>query len=100
MDRDLLKVSEKLFADGHHARAVEEAYKYLNNLVKARSGRTSLDGAPLMRTVLSANSPILKLNPGASTSEKDEQQGYMDICAGSMIGIRNPRAHDHESGGL
>ncbi len=96
VDRDLLKVGERLFADGHHARAVEEAFKYMNNLVKTRSGRTELDGAQLMRTALSAKNPVLKLNPGASTSEQDEQQGYMDICAGSMTGIRNPRAHESE----
>ena len=27
---------------------------------------------------------------------KDEQRGYMDIFAGSMTGIRNPRAHEHD----
>ena len=96
VDRDLLNVSERLFADGHHARAVEEAFKYMNNLVKERSGRMDLDGAQLMRTALSVKNPILRLNAGASSSEQDEQQGYMDICAGSMTGIRNPRAHESD----
>ena len=96
VDPDLLKVSGGLFEDGHHARAVEEGFKYLNNLVKARSGRANLDGASLMKTALSANSPALKLNAGATQSERDEQLGYMEIFAGSMTGIRNPRAHEHD----
>lgn len=49
-----------------------------------------------MREAFSANSPTLKLNKFVSASEKDEQRGYMDIFAGTMIGIRNPRAHEHE----
>jgi uncharacterized protein (TIGR02391 family) len=95
-DPDLLKVSERLFEDGHHARSVEEAFKYLNNLVKARTGLASLDGSGLMKTALSANNPKLKLNAGTTQSERDEQLGYMEICAGSMTGIRNPRAHEHD----
>lgn len=95
-DPDLLKVSERLFEDGHHARAVEEAFKYLNNLVKARSGLAGLDGSVLMKTALSAKNPTLKLNAGISQSEHDEQLGYMEIMAGSMTGIRNPRAHEHD----
>lgn len=35
-DPVLRRKTEKLFRDGHHARAVEEAYKYLDNLVKKR----------------------------------------------------------------
>ena len=91
----LCAASRELFADGHYARAVGEAYKCLNNEVKARSGESNLDGDKLMRRVFSANSPILALNSLQSTSEKDEQRGYMDLFAGAMTGIRNPRAHEH-----
>jgi uncharacterized protein (TIGR02391 family) len=46
-----------------------------------------------MRSAFSANSPILSLNRLLSQSEKDEQRGYMDILAGCVTAIRNPRAH-------
>ena len=94
--RELRGVSRKLFADGHYARAVEEAFKYLNNAVKKKSGLTEKDGADLMRVAFSANSPVLKLNKFLSDTEKSEQRGYMEMFAGTMTGIRNPRAHDHE----
>lgn len=84
--------------DGHHARAVEEAYKLLDNVVKKKAclQSTNLTGAKLMQNAFSSNNPLLKLNEGISTSEQDEQTGYMQIFAGCMIGIRNPCAHESD----
>lgn len=95
-DHELRKVTQKLFVDGHHARAVEEAYKFLNKLVKKLSGVKQLDGSSLMKQVFSLKTPILKLNAGTNQSEQDEQLGYMEILSGCMTGIRNPRAHEYE----
>ena len=49
-----------------------------------------------MRTAFSANSPILLLNSSLSKSDRNEQLGYMDLYAGAMTGVRNPRAHEHD----
>ena len=95
-DNQLQQTSGLLFRDRHFARAVEEAFKCLNNAVKDKSGLVDRDGSDLMRAAFSANSPVLKLSESDSISAHDEQRGYMDIFAGSMTGIRNPRAHDHE----
>ena len=94
----LRRKTEKLFKDGHHARAVEEAYKLLDNTVKVKAGlqQTDLTGAKLMQTAFSPNKPLLRLNECVSTSEQNEQSGYMQILAGCMVGIRNPRAHDSD----
>ena len=48
-----------------------------------------------MRAAFSANSPILGFNSLKSLSDRDEQRGYMDIFAGVMMGVRNPRVHEH-----
>lgn len=40
--------------------------------------------------------PVLALNDLRTESDENEQQGYMDIFAGCMTGIRNPRAHRAE----
>ena len=94
----LRRKTEKLFKDGHHARAVEEAFKLVDNNVKKKAGlqQTDFTGAKLMQKVFSLNNPILKLNEGKSVSEKDEQLGYMQIFSGCMTGIRNPRAHESD----
>ena len=91
----LREASGSLFRDEYYARAVEEAFKCLNNAVKNKSGETRRDGAELMRRAFSVDNPTLKLDNLQTPSEQNEQRGYMDIYAGAMTGIRNPRAHDH-----
>lgn len=91
---ELINCCRQLFMDGHYARAVEEAYKCLNNFIKDRT-KSSEDGSSLMQSVFSPNSPKLKINRFRSQSHRDEQLGYMQIYAGCMTGIRNPRVHEH-----
>jgi uncharacterized protein (TIGR02391 family) len=93
--KELRDATRKLFVDGHYTRAVEEAYKCINNTVKDRSQLT-LDGQDLMNQVFSEKNPILKMNNLKTVSHRDEQKGYMLIFSGCMTGIRNPRAHEHK----
>ena len=95
-DEDLCRTCRRYFANGHYAVAVEKAFVCLDNTVKAKSGLHDVDGAALMRTAFSANSPKLYLNSFESQSDRDEQRGYMEIYAGTMMGIRNLRAHEHD----
>ena len=95
-DQRLHAVAGQLYADGHYARAVEEAFKLLNGEVRRRSRVLDKDGADLMFHVFDPDKPVLRLNRLRSTSDKDEQAGIRQIMAGAMKGIRNPRAHEHE----
>jgi len=88
------KASFKLFADGHYPQSVFEAFKALNIYVKNKSERADLDGKTLMTEVFSPKRPILQLNPLQNTSDENEQMGFMLLFAGSMVGIRNPEAHE------
>ena len=90
----LRDASRKRFIDENYTDAIVAAYKCLNNAVKRMSGVSDKDGADLMRTVFSAKAPILRFNKLPSTSAENEQQGYMHLFEGAMIGIRNPRAHE------
>lgn len=82
----------QLFRDGHYAEAVEKSIKVLNNLVRLRSNE-SLDGTALMQKVFSSKNPILKFNDLTDKSDEDEQQGFMYLFSGAVMGLRNPRAH-------
>ena len=90
---EIKKVSENLFNDGHYAPAIEEAFKKVINLVKKKSGRNDLDGYSLMSTVFSPQHPILKFNRLIDKSDRDEQQGWMHLYQGAVLGIRNVKAH-------
>lgn len=83
-----------------YADAVESAFKHVNtrvkDIVEAQTGE-ELDGASLMRKAFSPNNPIINIGAGSSHSGGDIQKGYMDIFAGAMTGIRNPKAHGNET---
>jgi uncharacterized protein (TIGR02391 family) len=87
------------FEAGHYADAVEAAFKELNGvvkeMVKKKTGQ-EFDGAALMQKAFSPNPPVLVALDDLSTeSGKNIQQGYMQIFAGAITGIRNPKAHEN-----
>ncbi len=92
---EIEKVSKQLFLDKHYVQAIFEAFKKVNNLVKQKSERDDLDGKGLMLTVFSVNTPILKINALRSQTDKDEQEGFMHLFVGAIMGIRNPKGHDN-----
>jgi len=88
------KVSKKLFDDGHYSQSTFEAYKYVDKKVQ-RLSKSKESGYKLMMQAFSEASPLIKLTPLLTTSEKDEQQGYKFIFSGSVLAIRNPRGHEY-----
>ena len=90
---DLPAKVRELFDDGHFPEATSLAFKYLDKKVQKHSGLIE-SGYKLMMAAFDGTTPKVKLNLLATTSEKDEQQGYRFVFAGGMQGIRNPRAHE------
>ena len=94
LHEEIREASSKLFLNSHYDQAIFAAFKKVNNLVKKKSKQFSKDGKDLMLFTFNRNQPILKINNLVTTSEKNEQEGFMHIFAGSMQGIRNPQGHD------
>jgi len=90
----VIEASRELFKDGHYRDAIFRAFIEVNNFVKLKTG-LELDGKALMTQVFRKENPIIKLNRLKTQSEKDEQEGFMFLFMGSMVGIRNPKAHDN-----
>src|SRR6266550_1532989 len=89
---DLPSDVRKLFDNGHFAQATFEAFKFVDEEVQRIAGDPDF-GYSLMMRVFGGVPPVVALNPGMTTSEKNEQDGYKFIFAGAMLGIRNPRGH-------
>lgn len=87
-----------LVVNGHPWEAVFAACKALILHVKDRSGRHDLDGVPLMRQVFSKNTPILRFNAQASSTDGDEQEGMMHLYEGVIMALRNPGGHAFPTG--
>lgn len=89
-------VARQRFESAQFADAVEAALKELSQLVKQTVEGIvppALDGAALMNRVFSKENPLFIFDDLSTESGKNIQQGYMQIFAGVMIGIRNPKAH-------
>jgi len=85
----------QLFDNGHYTQATFEAFKFIDKQV-AKLSTSSESGKKLMMTAFSEISPSIRLNACSSTSERDEQEGYKFLFAGSIIAIRNPRGHEYD----
>ena len=53
------------------------------------------DGQDLMRKTFSPSNPLLISEGLVTESGKNVQEGYMQIFAGAIQGIRNPKAHEN-----
>jgi uncharacterized protein (TIGR02391 family) len=94
----VVKTAKSRFDAGHYADSVEAALKELNSVMKAlvkKATSKELDGADLMHQALSPKSPIVVLDDLNTESGRNQQMGYMEIFAGAMTGIRNPKAHEN-----
>jgi uncharacterized protein (TIGR02391 family) len=89
---EIARAASALYQGGHYASAIEDAVKALNGLVRFRSDET-LDGTALMQRVFSPKDPILRFNDLKDKTDQDEQQGFMMLFCGAVVGLRNPRAH-------
>lgn len=89
-------LAEKRFRVGYYADAVEAVLKELAATVRdlvIQRGGPELDGVALMQTAFSPKNPIIVLADQRTQSGRDMQRGYMDLFAGTMAAIRNPKAH-------
>jgi len=93
---DIKRVSQRKFILGMYAESVRSAWVELEDkvrkLVKEKTGK-ELSGSTLMREAFSVNDPIIVLADVSTKEGRDIQQGFMEIFAGSMVGVRNPKSH-------
>lgn len=97
----IVKISLKLYTDGHYANAAEDAFIEINDRVKKlykklNSTSTKIpDGDAVMTTVFSPNSPMLKVCDISTDTGMNEQKGLMFMLQGAMAALRNPKAHSN-----
>lgn len=95
----IVEVSQKLFEDGHYANAAEDAFVEINDrvkklFVKVNPTATKVpDGHAAMNTVFSDNAPLVEFCDRSTETGSNIQKGYMQMLAGAMSALRNPKAH-------
>ena len=88
----LLKFCKSELLQNNYFHAVLEATKSIASMIRDRTGLTS-DGATLLDEAFSGNTPLLKINPFQTESEKSEQKGFVNLAKGLFGTFRNPTAH-------
>lgn len=94
------KSSKKLFEDGHFANAAEDAFIEINDRVKklfsiVKPNDPVPDGEAAMTTVFSSNNPLVEFCDRSTTTGQNKQKGFMQMLAGAMSALRNPKAHSN-----
>lgn len=94
----IYSVAGDKFNQGFYADAVESAMKEINSRIKRiykhHTGEEK-DGQDLMRKTFSPSNALLIFEGLDTVSGQNVQEGYMQIFAGAMQGIRNPKAHEN-----
>ena len=95
----IVAASRRLFEDGHYANAAEDAFIEINDRVKKLfvevnpTASKIPDGHAVMNTVFSDNAPLLEFGDRSTETGSNIQKGYMQMLAGAMSALRNPKAH-------
>lgn len=93
LHEEVIRASNALFADGHYEAAVSEAFKSIEVRVRTMTG-SAQSGVKLMGEAFGGAEPRVSVAKATGQSGKDEQEGFLALFRGSMLGVRNPRAHD------
>ncbi len=92
----VIALGKSRMESGHYADAVESCLKELNAVVKLKHQQATgqeLDGVDLMRKAFKLDAPSIVLAPLIDDTGRNIQRGYLDLFAGAMAGVRNPKAH-------
>jgi uncharacterized protein (TIGR02391 family) len=90
---DVRGVADRYLESGHAEVAIFEAFKAVNNRVKAMTG-LELDGSTLMGEAFKDSDPPIVLADLSTETGRNIQAGYRFLFMGAVRGIRNPDAHE------
>ena len=94
---EITQSSRELFENSHYPEAVEAAFLEITirvkTIIRDKIG-VDADGTSAMEKVFSANNPIIGLGDISTQTGRDIQRGFMELFAGSVRCIRNPKAHE------
>jgi uncharacterized protein (TIGR02391 family) len=90
---DVREAADRYLESGHPEVAIFEAFKAINNRVKAMTG-SDLDGSSLMGEAFKDSDPRIALGDLSTETGKNIQAGYRFLFMGAVRGIRNPDAHE------
>jgi len=77
----------------NYSHAVFDAFQYMSQVIREKSGLDG-DGEKLVGAAFGGKTPLLRINKLQTETERDAQQGLVQILIGMYKGIRNPIVHE------
>jgi|ERR1039458_2051066 uncharacterized protein (TIGR02391 family) len=90
---DVREAADRYLESGHPEVAIFEAFKAINNRVKAMTG-LDLAGSKLMGEAFADSNPPIALGDLSTDTGRNIQAGFRFLFMGAVRGIRNPDAHE------
>jgi len=90
---DVLEFCRAELVADNYFHAVLEATKSIASKLRSLTGLTT-DGAALVDAALAGDVPLLRINAGATDSERSEQRGFANLVKGVFGMFRNTTAHE------
>ncbi len=89
------EVTVRLMEDGHHSQAIAEAFKVVEQEVRLKLAPARPIPSPtnLMENAFGGETPRLRIRASVPETQPNEQEGYKLLFKGSMLAIRDPKAH-------
>ena len=96
----VVSAAHRFLSAGHHNEAVRQALLAFEARIRTMAaesggyGNLDLSGDALITRAFSASQPLIKLKPGSTKSEQNEQRGFFLIAQGVMAWMRNTLSHE------
>jgi len=94
-DGELRDITRELFMGKHYAQAVKDGFQFICDVARSKSG-SDQDGTKLFDSILGGENTKIELKTKfrRNDSKNNLRIGYMNMCKGCYMGIRNPRMHE------
>lgn len=93
IDSRAQRSSRTLFESGHYSQSIAEAIKDLEDVLGKKAG-TSAFRADVPRQAFGGKSLLQLRIHSKERSNLSAQEGYMNLIAGAIQALRNPRSHE------
>jgi len=80
------------YTNQQYGEAADQGAKIYCEVIRGMTGRTE-DGLELINAVFNERTPLIKVTPGVTETEKSRLRGQADLSRGLVAGFRNPMAH-------
>jgi len=83
----------EMFRDGHFNEAIRKGLERFEKFIQSAINDYRTNGKALMSKAFNRNNPLIPINSNQTGNDLSEQEGFMYLTMGAMMGLRNIYSH-------